>query len=92
MRPFDVGSTSRASLSIALKFAAYRAATNEPEGRDLFRAVVAGDRHPKVAELIKQLDQEMARQEPPDSRSNPLHGILHLYQCVIANTTTTRPS
>lgn len=47
MKPFDVTATPRASLSIALKFAAYRAATSECEGRDLFRAVVIGDHHPE---------------------------------------------
>lgn len=57
MTPFDIGATPRVSLALALKFAAYRAATCESEGRDLYRAVVDGQLHPKLAAVIIELDR-----------------------------------
>lgn len=63
MKPFDPGSTPRASLATALKFVAYYTAASEHEGRDLFHAVVAGARHPKLNDLLKRLETEIA---PPD--------------------------
>ena len=63
MKPFDPGATPRASLAIALKYVAYCTAASEHEGRDLFHAVVAGERHPKLNDLLKRLETEIA---PPD--------------------------
>ena len=65
MKPFDPGSTPRASLATALKFVAYCTAASEHEGRDLFHAVVAGARHPKLNDLLKRLETEIAAPDLP---------------------------
>lgn len=81
MKPFEFSSTLRASLAIALKFAAYRAATCESEGRDLFRAALDGQRHPKLAALIHELDRELM--EPKMSATKKPDWMFGLYKRVV---------
>ena len=92
MKPFEFSSALRASLAIALKFAAYRAATCESEGRDLFCAALDGQRHPKLAALIHELDRELMQQEPKMSATKKPDWMFGLYKRVVERSTPAHTS